>query len=1190
MITFEFHVIRNARDKYQLDENLFTITGDLVIANFRQARLLAEKINTKRKAEKKFDQLTSAGQLNALGLIHEIFHFIIRIYEEKENPGVLSRGIEHLQSQLGENNFKEICLEFTKDFPPLDVYKGKIKPEEYLEGRTDNKSNREIIFEELLLLHLTNINPAVKNLDELYTDKKLSEGTKYQSLLNESEKFFDKEKLFSPENVTLISFLKKPIHSNPHSLEEQLDFILRKWRIFIFDKFGDRILRSKDLILEELKLFLQFGGGKPTPPVPIYDDEYLRMLRAKLARGESLTDDERRFYYSEYEKFTADIEWMPKVVMIAKNTFVWLDQLSKKYGRSITTLDQIPDEELDLLAKWNFTSLWLIGIWERSNASKKIKQLTGNSEAAPSAYSLFDYIIAGELGGEDAFQNLRSRAGQRGIRLASDMVPNHTGIYSKWIVEKPNYFLQSDYTPYPGYSFNGPNLSDDSRVEVRIEDKYYSREDAAVVFQRRDSFTGEVKYIYHGNDGTHMPWNDTAQLNLLDPEVRESLIQTIMHVAQKFPIIRFDAAMTLAKKHYQRLWFPQPGTGGAIPSRSDYSMTREAFDEAMPNEFWREVVDRINSEMPNTLLLAEAFWLMEGYFVRTLGMHRVYNSAFMHMFMKEENSKYRELIKNTLEFNPEILKRYVNFMSNPDEETAVNQFGKGDKYFGVAVMMVTLPGLPMFAHGQIEGLSEKYGMEYKRSYYNEFPDEYLVRRHEAEIFHLIQKRNLFSQVENFQFYDFNDEFGNINENVFAFSNKSGNEKVLVLYNNAYERCSGTINYSVSKVDREGAKDHKVKKLAEALDFNYHYKNYYSFKEHRTNLEYLISSRDAFENGFSINLNGFEYKIFLEFNEIYDELGEYEKLNNLLKGNGVVSIQNALEELRLSPLHESLINLFSHDFFDEMYKSCISVEGISKDFSISNLQSEKYKIFLNEFSKAAKLSNNSSEIIETFKNNILEIKSFVANLNESIKGSNLKHPDYIERFISVFHDSQNFNAKIFFIYLTLKEVFGKNGIQIEMFDKLYFTKPLFEVFKSSNQNIEKIYQSIGLIKALISKNDFIIKELAKRKADSLKFITDLISGKEACDYILLNEFEGTIYFNKERFEDLLDWLFVSMNVFGKNYSKLSLSASKSFSFFEKIKASSGKANYKLAALKTLLSEKPKEKKVSPKKSAIKKKRK
>ena len=124
----------------------------------------------------------------------------------------------------------------------------------------------------------------------------------------------------------------------------------------------------------------------------------------------------------------------------------------------------------------------------------------------------------------------------------------------------------------------------------------------------------------------------------------------------------------------------------------------------MPIEFWREVVDRVAQEAPDTLLLAEAFWLMEGYFVRTLGMHRVYNSAFMNLLRNEDNAKYRLIMKNTLEFDPEILKRYVNFMNNPDERTAVDQFGKGDKYFGIAAVMATLPGLPMFGHGQMEGL------------------------------------------------------------------------------------------------------------------------------------------------------------------------------------------------------------------------------------------------------------------------------------------------------------------------------------------------------------------------------------------------------------------------------------------------------------------------------------------------------
>jgi hypothetical protein len=57
------------------------------------------------------------------------------------------------------------------------------------------------------------------------------------------------------------------------------------------------------------------------------------------------------------------------------------------------------------------------------------------------------------------------------------------------------------------------------------------------------------------------------------------------------------------------------------------------------------------------------------------------------LLRNEENAQYRILLKTTLEYDPDILKRYVNFMNNPDEKTAVEQFGKGDKYFGICVLI-----------------------------------------------------------------------------------------------------------------------------------------------------------------------------------------------------------------------------------------------------------------------------------------------------------------------------------------------------------------------------------------------------------------------------------------------------------------------------------------------------------------------
>ena len=281
-------------------------------------------------------------------------------------------------------------------------------------------------------------------------------------------------------------------------------------------------------------------------------------------------------------------------------------------------------------------------------ASKRIKQICGNPEAAASAYSLYDYNIADNLGGWSALENLRERLWKRGVRLASDMVPNHTGMDSDWVINHPDRFVQRRDNPFPQYSCNGENLSHDGRVGVYLEDHYYAKSDCAVTFKRVDNATGDTRYIYHGNDGTEMPWNDTAQIDFLNPEAREAVMQEILHVARNFPIIRFDAAMVLAKKHIRRLWYPEQGHGGDIATRSEYALSRDDFEKAIPEEFWREVVDRVAREVPDTLLLAEAFWMMEGYFVRTLGMHRVYNSAFMNMLKKEETKNTVTSVKTHL--------------------------------------------------------------------------------------------------------------------------------------------------------------------------------------------------------------------------------------------------------------------------------------------------------------------------------------------------------------------------------------------------------------------------------------------------------------------------------------------------------------------------------------------------------------
>jgi glycosidase len=907
----EFHVSRDARDRYQFDLSIFSLSGNVIFADFHAARIFAQKMNAQRDLARYPEQAVRAGQINAMGLIDEILHLVIQRYREQRNPQVMAQALDWLNEQVGADAVDDALHLFAEQFPALRVYRGEMAVADYLEGESLREDggrvpNRQILLEELTMLWLANLNPAFEPFLELFDDADLEAKSDYIPVMEGLQGFFATQPAFGPQGQNLIEMLRAPAIASPGSLSGQLDFIRLAWG-GLLGEFLQRLLSSLDFIKEEEKPFFGFGPG----PALVYEFGGLEV---------------------EPERFSRDLDWMPNLVLMAKNSYVWLDQLSKKYKRAINRLDLIPDEELDALARYGFTGLWLIGLWERSAASRTIKQMRGNPEAVASAYSLFGYDIASDLGGEDAYQNLRDRAWQRGIRLASDMVPNHMGIDSRWVVEHPDWFVSLDYSPFPTYSFNGPNLSWEDRVGIYLEDHYYDNSDAAVVFKRVDFWTGDDKYIYHGNDGTSMPWNDTAQLNYLKPEVREAVIQTILHVARRFPVIRFDAAMTLAKRHYQRLWFPEPGSGGDIPSRAQYGLTKEQFNQAFPEEFWREVVDRVAQEVPDTLLLAEAFWMMEGYFVRTLGMHRVYNSAFMNMLRDEKNQEYRLVIKNTLEFDPEILKRYVNFMNNPDERTAVDQFGKGDKYFGICTLMATMPGLPMFGHGQIEGFTEKYGMEYRRAYWDEVPDQDLVRRHEREIFPLLRRRYLFANASNFLLYDFYTPEGYVNEDVFAYSNQAGEQRALVVYHNKYAQAAGWIRLSAAFPVKTGNGDERPLvqlTLGQGLGLHSDERHYTIFREHVSGLEFIRNNRELHQQGLYVELKAYECQVFLDFRQVMDdESGQYARLAASLEGGGVTNMDDALTEMNLAPVLVPFRELVNPGMFDGLIENRWTAEALS----------------------------------------------------------------------------------------------------------------------------------------------------------------------------------------------------------------------------------------------------------------------
>jgi len=1125
-VTMEFHVSKATRDKYDIEDTFFSITGNVVFANFHATRVFAQKMNKNRDLVNNPEQAVKAGQLNALGLIDEILHYVADLYREQRDRKAFSKALTHLETAVGKEKLESALTFFVHQFPPAAVHRGDASAEEYLADSTEGISNKELALEELIMLWTANMNPAFNPFYELFDDTPLKTQTDYNLIMEELQGFFKQMPGFGPKNQDLITVLREPAVKVPDSLEGQLDWIRSHWGMLL-GKYLFRLLSSLDLLKEEQKMGIPGGKG----PLEAY--EYSGMEE-------------------EAERFSPDKDWMPSVVILAKSTLVWLDQLSKEYGYEIRRLDQIPDKELDTIASRGFTGLWLIGLWERSQASRRVKQLCGNPEAESSAYSLYDYDIADSLGSWEGLNSLRQRCRQRGIRLASDMVPNHTGIDSKWVREHPDWFLQLDYPPYPNYSFNGENLSSEPGLGIYLEDHYYSREDAAVVFKRQDFNTGDVRYIYHGNDGTSMPWNDTAQLDFLNQETREAIIQTILHVARSFSIIRFDAAMTLAKKHFQRLWFPEPGSGGDIPTRSDFAMTKDEFNQAMPEEFWREVVDRVAEEVPDTLLLAEAFWFMEGYFVRTLGMHRVYNSAFMNMLKDEENAKYRNTIKNTLEFEPEILKRFVNFMNNPDEETAVAQFGKGDKYFGICIMMVTMPGLPMFGHGQVEGYAEKYGMEYTKAYWDEKPDWELVRRHEQEVFPLMKKRHLFSDVQNFLLYDFYTPEGHVNESVFAYSNSAGQESALVVYNNCYESTKGWIKTSTAFSEKTNGSEKRLSQrtLKDGIGVSFDENAYCILHEINKGMYFIRSSREIADNGMYFELNGYECQVFTDIYEVYDnDYGHYRMLASTLNGQGVPDINEALRAIFLRPLHETFERVLSVDLFNTVAESITKGKTVKKSYWDS--LHKKAEHALNKARDFGGGNGNAAGAAQTILTDIKMLPKFASYITDKGKNGTGKL-----KKAALYLDKEFKKENLPYYTLTAWAAIRNLGRLIDaeddgtharsLFDEWLLPRQLRKLFSSLNVAENRRERCITALMFLTSHQEWLNPKDAqgkKRKLDAGTELKKILNDQDVSAYIGENRYNGILYFNKESFESLCWWLLAVGAFRGFSVSKTEQEADK-----------------------------------------------
>jgi hypothetical protein len=349
-------------------------------------------------------------------------------------------------------------------------------------------------------------------------------------------------------------------------------------------------------------------------------------------------------------------------LIIEINTFPFLSRMSGKYGKSIT-LDDIPDEEWQHYAESGFDLVWLMGVWQRSPAARRLAldnsdlkracdlALPGwkETDVAGSPYAVYSYSPDSRLGSKTVLSRMKKKLNDMGMGLILDFVPNHLAIDHPWTLQHPERFIlgsQKAAAEHPGWFFTTKN--------------------------------GDL--LAHGRDPNFAPWMDTVQVNFFSSTMRKALIRELLQIAGMADGVRCDMAMLGLNNVFQQTWGEILKTGKTPAA-----------------EFWTDAITTVKKQYPDFLFIAEVYWGLDGE-LRKLGFDYTYDKILYDRLRYDIPGRIQEYIAE----NATGLTQMVHFIENHDELRAREIFS-AERSLMAATVTSTIPGMRFFYRGQTGG-------------------------------------------------------------------------------------------------------------------------------------------------------------------------------------------------------------------------------------------------------------------------------------------------------------------------------------------------------------------------------------------------------------------------------------------------------------------------------------------------------
>jgi len=447
----------------------------------------------------------------------------------------------------------------------------------------------------------------------------------------------------------------------------------------------------------------------------------------------------------------------------------------------------------------------------------------------------------------------------------------------------------------------------------------------------------------------------------------------------------------------------------------------------------------------------------------------------------------------------------------------------------------------MFGHGQIEGFTEKYGMEYRRAYWDEQPDRYLLERHEREIFPLLRRRYLFSEAENFLLYDFETPEGYVNEDVFTYSNRSGNERALIVFHNRFAHARGAIRKSAGYSVKSGVNERVIvqKTLAEGLGLSAAQGTYTIFRDYQTGLEYIRSNLDIWQQGLYIELDAYQFHVFLDFREMQDnEWHELAQLSAYLNGRGVPSIEGALRELLLEPVYVPFQELVNAELIKQLVDNRQALDENGKGLSaILEAVEHKATRLLTSIREHLRSDNEVQQISAGIRQEtalLLALPNYATFVPRKAKRKYGLASDYLlsgpmkqSSFIGGGLDV--WGALLSWIFThRLGEVADRANyreVSRAWLDEWMLAKRVGIALQALGLDDRDSHKTTELIKLMTNHQLWSIEHISQADA-AYKILQGWLKDLDVQHFLQINRYQDILWYNQEAYNELLWWMFAS----------------------------------------------------------------